>query len=157
MDEIEQQMNILPQTRIGEEAKQKYIYRLIEAHNHLRYLLIPNNIFIALAFFEVTHGNMMMFWYFITPTVVFGTTILWRAIRKGHHSNLTRRVAALEEEVASLKTTLTEHLLHSIEMDALFVRLSAVVATQAGIPKEEIDQVIAEENAKITAKLHGKN
>jgi hypothetical protein len=63
------------------------------------------------------------------------------------------RITALEVKVASLEIELAERIRHSMEMDALIVRLSAIVAVQAGIPKEHIDQVIKEENDKLINKL----
>jgi hypothetical protein len=62
-----------------------------------------------------------------------------------------------EERISNLETELAELRRHSHEMDKLIVRLSAVVAVQAGIPQERIDQVLKEENEKIISKLHGNN
>jgi hypothetical protein len=67
---------------------------------------------------------------------------------------LEERITFLEMEVAELRR-------HSSETDALIVRLTTVIAVQAGIPGERIDQIFQEENDKLINKLvdrlHGSN
>jgi hypothetical protein len=67
---------------------------------------------------------------------------------------LEERITLLETEVAGLRR-------HSNETDALIVRLTTVIAVQAGIPSERIDRIFQQENDKVINKLidklHGDN
>jgi hypothetical protein len=58
-----------------------------------------------------------------------------------------------KERITRLETELTNLRRHQTEMDKLIVRLSAVVAVQAGVPQEHIDRVLKEENDKLINKL----